>query len=735
MRSWILVSILFVFSLVQGQTPYLDSLKLALQKPVSSDTMRVFQCNEIARAYLDYSLDSTYFYLQKGLDLARRKKYPNGIMSAKNTLGIYYRLNSQYADAIRTYEELIGLCGKYHQENRLVDIYSNLGSVYLGKGNYAQALKNYREAIDIAKKIRGYENVLVLYTDLGVAYKISGLYDQAVKVFREGLGLNKQIKDEEQEGRLYLNIATVYHERQMYDLSIKYHLIAREIMEKLHKYRSLEMVLYNLTLGYCNVGQLGKARNMLDELREVAVKLDEDDIWGSYYYAEANYLLDTGQYAKALQAADMAEKMSNQEADLLNYGEIQLTKAAICEATGKIVLAIRYAKLALEAFRDTKDLNAQVRAYQSLSGMLRKAGDHKKALEYFEMASELKEKMDLESVTNQIETLNSLNELDRKEQDLALSKQTNQRISAENKQKSNLIFGLFLTGGLIMISLGISFKSNQDKKKANALLNQRNEEIERQKSLIEAKQVEIRDSIRYAKRVQELLPVQKRLLREVFPESFIFFQPKNIVSGDFYWIARKNGKFYLAICDSTGHDIPGAFMSTLNMALLDEAINRLGIEEPGQVFNHVRNRLLEFISDDGMQDGMDGVLFCFDERASILTYAAAYNSPVVVRSGELIEFPADKMPVGKSGAMESFRTYSIEIRTGDTLFAYTDGYANQPGGEKGKKLERANLNVYLRELTKERVSDQEQLLETHFTEWKGNLDQVDDVCVFGVKLI
>lgn len=732
MRSWILVSVLLVCSFVQGQTPYLDSLKSTLQKPVSSDTMRVFQYNEIAWSYLDYSLDSSYLYLQKGLELARRKRYPNGIMDAKNTLGVYYRLSSQYPEAIRTYEELIDLRTKYHQEKKLVGTYSNLGSVYLEKGNYAQALKNYQQAIDIAQKFKDYENVLVLYTNIGVAYKACGLFDQAVKAFQDGLELNKQIKNEDQEGRLYLNIATVYHERRMYAQSIKYHLMAKEIMEKSNNSRTLETILYNLALDYRYTKQFNNAKKVLTELKSVAARLDEDEIWLSYYHAEANYLEDIKQYDLALEAANKAEKMSNQEADLLNYAEVQLTKASIYQSMGKLALAVKHGEIALDAFRDTEDINAQVRAYKTLAEILQKAGDHKKALEYFETANNLKEKMDLESVTNQIATLNSLNELDRKEQDLALSKQTNQRISAENERKSNLIFGLFLIGGLIVISLGISFKSNRDKKKANRLLNRQNEEIENQKSLIEAKQTEILDSIHYAKRIQESLLVQKRLLREMLPESFIFFQPKDIVSGDFYWATRRNGKFYLAICDSTGHGVPGAFMSALNITLLGEAINQLGIEEPGKIFNHVRSRLVESISHDGARDGMDGVLFCFEEGK--LTYAAAYNSPVLVRDGELIKFPADKMPVGKSDTMESFQTYSIETNKGDTLFAYTDGYADQFGGEKGKKLKLANLNAYLKELTQKQVSDHAHLLQTHFSNWKGNLDQVDDVCVFGVKI-
>ncbi|MDF3027600.1 MAG: protein serine/threonine phosphatase [Fluviicola sp.] len=733
MRSWLLVITLFTCSLANGQTTYLDSLKSSLQKPVSSDTMRVFQYNEIAWTYLDYSLDSTYLYLQKGLALAKKKNYSNGIMDAKNVLGIYYRLTSRYPEAIHIYEELIRLRKKYHQEDKLIGAYSNLGSVYYEKKEFAKALKNYQKSLEQAQKLKDDERALVLYTNLGVTYKAIGLYDQAIVAFEDGLKLNKKVKGD--EGSLYLNLGTVYHDRQMYHQSIKYFLIAKKAVEKAGNYRLLETILYNLSLDYRHTKQYALAKRMLGELKEVAQRLDEDAVWFTYYRSEANYLSDIKKYPEALKSAEQAELMSNKEADLLNYAEIQLTKATIYQEMGQSKLAIQHAETALEAFNDSEDVNARIRTYNSLSEILKKAGDHKKALEYFEKANSLKEKMDLEAVTNQIATLNSLNELERKEQDLAISEQTNQLIRAENNRKSNLILGLFLIGGLIVISLGISFKSNRQKKKANTLLNAQNEEIENQKSLIEEKQTEILDSIRYAKRIQESLLVQQKLLHESLPESFIFFQPKDIVSGDFYWATKRDGKFYLAICDSTGHGVPGAFMSALNITFLSEAINQLGISEPGRIFNHVRNRLVESISHDGAKDGMDGVLFCFDETSRKLTYTAAYNYPVIIRGGELIKFAADKMPVGKSDIMNDFQTYVIDIEPGDELFAYTDGYADQFGGESGKKLKLANLHAYLLRISDKTMTEQHALLKEYFHSWRGDLDQVDDVCLFGVKLI
>jgi serine phosphatase RsbU (regulator of sigma subunit) len=735
MRSWILGITLFMFSVAFGQREYLDSLKNSLQKPVSSDTMRVFQYNEIAWTYLDYSLDSTFVFANRALRLAQKRNYPNGVMDAKNTLGIYYRYLSEYSKAINMYTELIALRIKNGQEDKLTGAYANLGSVYYEKGSYAQALKHYQKAIDIAKKFHQDDKVLVLYSNLAAAYKSVGLYDQAISTFNEGLKLNKRIKNKEQEAQLYMNLSTVYHEKNMVDESVKYSEIARKLSREVHAVRNRQTILYNLSLDYRTKKQFSKAKACLDEMYAVAKEMDEDDIWLEYFLARANYLYDLKSFGEAMKLTVTAEEYADREADLLSYGEVQLTKASIYAELKKFKEGIEAAELALNAFRDTEDANAQVRTLKVLSELYKTSGDPENALKVFEEAQELKEKTDLESVTNQIATLNSLNELDRKEQDLALSKQTNQLITAENGRKNNLILGLFLIGGLIVISLGISFKSNQQKKKANALLNRQNEEIENQKSLIEEKQTEILDSIHYAKRIQESLLVQQKLLHESLPNSFIFFQPKDIVSGDFYWATKRNGKFYLAICDSTGHGVPGAFMSALNITFLSEAINQLGIVEPGKIFNHVRTRLVESISHDGAKDGMDGVLICFDETSRKLTYAAAYNYPIVIRDGELIKFPADKMPIGKSDLIEEFRTYEIQIEPGDELIAYTDGYADQFGGEKGKKLKLANLHEYLLTISNEKMPEQHALLKDHFQEWKGDLDQVDDVCLFGVKLI
>jgi serine phosphatase RsbU (regulator of sigma subunit) len=268
-------------------------------------------------------------------------------------------------------------------------------------------------------------------------------------------------------------------------------------------------------------------------------------------------------------------------------------------------------------------------------------------------------------------------------------------------------------------------------------------ELEESRLLLSEKNKEIIDSINYAKKIQFTLLAHEEELREAFPNHFVFFQPKDIVSGDFYWstqIKTKNNSslFYLAVCDSTGHGVPGAFMSLLNISFLNEAIVERGIHLPNEIFNHVRNRLIESLGKDGQQDGFDGTLLCFElnEEKKIVNikYAAANNAPILISNKKLIELSCDKMPVGKGVKEDGFKLHEITFTTGDLLCMYTDGYADQFGGEKGKKFKNKNLNQLIVEHSQQELLKLNTILNTTFTQWKGKLEQVDDVCLIGINL-
>lgn len=297
---------------------------------------------------------------------------------------------------------------------------------------------------------------------------------------------------------------------------------------------------------------------------------------------------------------------------------------------------------------------------------------------------------------------------------------------------------------LILISVSAFVFRNQ----TNFYLN----EIESKKNLIEEKQKEIFDSISYAQRIQSAILVSKSYMDKNLGADnyFIQFHPKDIVSGDFYWSAqaRYTGEshsdlfkanpgdelFYFAVCDSTGHGVPGAFMSLLSMGYLSEAVNEKHIYSPDKIFGYVRQRLIESLSHEGQKDGFDGILICINKTNGKICYAASNNCPMLVSGKQALHLPADKMPVGKGIRNEDFSLYFVTYHKGDYLYLYTDGYADQFGGPKGKKFKYRQLQEVIVLNAGKMAVEQKQALEQHFREWKGDLEQVDDVCLSGIKL-
>jgi serine phosphatase RsbU (regulator of sigma subunit) len=275
---------------------------------------------------------------------------------------------------------------------------------------------------------------------------------------------------------------------------------------------------------------------------------------------------------------------------------------------------------------------------------------------------------------------------------------------------------------------------------------ERTEEVFKQKAIIEEKNKDITDSIQYAKKIQLALMTETNLFNDTFNESFVYFKPKDIVSGDFYWATKKiapvvnaHGELenhelvYLAVCDSTGHGVPGAFMSLLNISFLNEAINEKNITAPNEVFNYVRMKLINNISKEGQKDGFDGTLLCINRTTNEVSYSSAFNSPILVSNNSMVELQSDRMPVGYGEKQDHFSLNRIEIKKGDTLYLYTDGYADQFGGPRGKKFMYKKLNEYIQAISAMPLQKQWELLGRNFEEWKGNLEQIDDVCIIGLK--
>jgi serine phosphatase RsbU (regulator of sigma subunit) len=346
-------------------------------------------------------------------------------------------------------------------------------------------------------------------------------------------------------------------------------------------------------------------------------------------------------------------------------------------------------------------------------------------------------KKELSSVGSEIEQQKKLlNDLG-----LRMEEQKGQLLLRETeigKQRTVIFLIAGLTFGVLILLL-LALRVNNQRRKANRLLSEQKREIEQQKQLVEAKQKEILDSINYAKRIQTALMANDNLMKNHLPEHFIFFKPKDIVAGDFYWAEPVNGSFVYATADSTGHGVPGAFMSLLNISKLNEAVNQKRITRPDLVLNDVKRGIIEALNPEGSKevsrDGMDVVLCKINMQEMTLQYAAANNSFCIVRNGNILDCKGDSMPIGKSHDDHIPFSYNeLKLEKGDMIYTFTDGFMDQFGGPKGKKLKTRKLKEMLQELATHPVDHQKKELGNRFDEWRGHLEQVDDVLLIGVRI-
>jgi ligand-binding sensor domain-containing protein/serine phosphatase RsbU (regulator of sigma subunit) len=258
-----------------------------------------------------------------------------------------------------------------------------------------------------------------------------------------------------------------------------------------------------------------------------------------------------------------------------------------------------------------------------------------------------------------------------------------------------------------------------------------------QKHLVQEKHKEITDSINYAERIQKTFLASEEILDKNLGEHFVFFQPKDVVSGDFYWASKlSNGNFGLATADSTGHGVPGAIMSLLNITSLEKAVE--SHYEPADILNQTRKTIIERLKNDGSEeggkDGMDCSFISFNLKTKVITYAAANNPIWIVRGNQLLEFDCDSMPVGKHDFdQKAFTQHTVQLEHGDCIYSLTDGMPDQFGGPKGKKFMYKKLKEFLVSIASKPMLEQKHILKSTFEAWRGDLEQVDDVLIIGIR--
>lgn len=689
-NSLLIILLLFCTFSLSSQNQVSDSL-IKVFESQKKDTSALSTLHKICvSAITENNAEKSLEFAKKGIELAKKLDSKKQEMNFTYHAGKACIILSRYDDGKKYL--LYGASDGKEFDKLYPQFLSALGTVYIKLGDYPKAMDYLLKSLKLKEEKKDSSGIVSTRSNMGNLYAKMKEPEQAMEEYRKCLAIAVHTNDWDLTNT-YINFANGFELFGVMDSSDFYLLKARDLCIKNNNKKSLIVVYGNLGLNAMNKGLVKQAEDYFLKVIEVCEELGNREYIGTAYNSLSELSYKNNDYKKA----------------------------------------ITYAQKGLVISQELGIKVSELEARQLLYDSYKASSNYKEALEQHEVIVVLKDSLLGAEKQKEVTRKEMQFEFDKQQ---ALQKAEQEKLDAiatEEKKKQRIILYAvsagFLLLGLLAIVIYRNLRSNKEQNKIISI----------QKAIVEEKQKEILDSIHYAERIQKTLLANKEMINAHLPESFILFKPKDIVSGDFYWATQNTdsagrNQFYLTVADSTGHGVPGAFMSLLNISFLNEAINEKNIFAPNQVFNHVRKRLTE--SMEGRQDGMDAVLLriTYAAEGMRIDYAAAHNAPLLISNGEMIHLKADKMPVGKGERNEDFILHTIEAKKGDLLYLYTDGYPDQFGGEKGKKFKYKQLEQFIESIHNLPLEEQGELLSKRFEEWKGELDQVDDVCIIGIRL-
>jgi len=548
--------------------------------------------------------------------------------------------------------------------------------------------------------------------NIGNVYSDQGENTKALDYYNKSIKIREELKDEQGLAMCYNNISNIYNLLGDFEKALDYSFKSLAIREKVGNKKGASISLNNIGSIYSEHGEFSKAQEFY--LRSMKLKEEIGDTAGM-----AVCYLNIG----------------------ITYNkQKQLDKG------------IEYTQKALLLSKKLGTITTSTNASRALFESYKELGKYREALEMHELTIKLRDSIiSEENKTELMRTEMQYNyekqkALDEKEQEKIIAIATEQ----EKKQK---VISYSIALGLVLVLLFAVFVVNRLR-----ITRSQKVIIEHQKHIVEEKQKEILDSINYAKRLQEAILPPSQFVKQHLSESFILYKPKDIVAGDFYWMEVVSGEagerrtekksqnsqpdselILIAAADCTGHGVPGAMVSVVCSNALNRTTLEFGITEPGNILDKARELVLETFSrsDKDVKDGMDISLCSImksKEEEFEIHWAGANNALYYISAGEIHEVSPDKQAIGKTEKPFPFKTNTLNLKKGDTLFLFTDGFADQFGGEKGKKFKSKQLKDVLLKNSSLPIEEQKAKLETVFEKWKGNLEQIDDVCVIGVRL-
>lgn len=661
----------------------------------AEDTQRVNVLREISYNNRIDNPKLALDYADQALNLAYALDWESGKFSTTMQKGLVYYNMTRHDSSIVYFERALATAIPRNIPSELAAVYSNLGNAYGDIGQNKKCLDCYLKSDTYARLSNQPFKTVYMKVNIGTIYSVMEQHDSALVFYEDAL-----------ETMLGLD----------------------SIDEKLY------IVYGNLGATYMELGDTVKSEAAFRRSHYFALKYNNNRGLASSYDHLAIIEFHNGRTDTALAYFRKSLAYSYAIEAGQSISEVCYHLGNVFNELGMYDSALYYLNGGLRVCQDIQDVYTLDDYYREISRSYEMTGRLDSALHYykrFEAARDTLFGMNKSNLVNEMR-VEIENEKRQKENELLI----------EQGEKKDLILYASIVLGVLVLLLGIvAFNRYLVKKRSAMLLQKQNEEIQEQKEIIEEKNKDITDSIRYAKRIQNAILPSDEHIAALFPQSWCCFVPKDIVSGDFFWFEQEGDYKLFGVIDCTGHGVPGALLSVVGHSILGKAISDHKLVMPDKILGfldeeiHRTLRHRDLQEENAIQDGMDVALCCYHEKSQTIYYAGAFNPMYILRNGEILETKADKLMIGAGASRyRPFQLHTIKVEKGDEVILFSDGYADQFGGPFGKKMKYKPFKQMLISVAGKSMQEQHTYVQNTFDEWRKNFDQVDDVCVVAVKL-
>jgi serine phosphatase RsbU (regulator of sigma subunit) len=579
--------------------------------------------------------------------------------------------------------------------------------------NSDSAIKYGQAALAIASKIDFKIEQAHILNNLGNVYTEKGEFTKALNNYFEAEKLFTNVNNNEGRAITSLNIGRVYDKQDFIAQALNQIGI---LFYRKDKNKSVEYLTSALEINK----EINNESRVMEGLNNLGVINQE-----------------LGKFNEALKAFEVILNFSRSANDKINFVAALHNIGLVYKDQKNFASAISYIDSSIYIAREIKDFADLHEAYSTLSEIYSEKKNHQKALECFRLSSAAKDSFLQQTREKEFAEMSTKYETEKKEKEnITLRKQheIELAVAAEKEKKLNVIT-YAIAFGLIIVLLFSFILSSRLK-----ITRQQKRIIESQKQVVDEKQKEILDSIHYAQRIQNAILAKEEDIKKYFPESFLFYKPKDIVAGDFYFFDTTETHVFYAAADCTGHGVPGALVSVVCANALSRCVKEFELCEPGKILDKARELVLDTFKKSGqdVKDGMDISLFVKEIKTGQYKWAGANNPLWILKnkngSTELNQITANKQPIGLSENPQPFTTHDLNLSKGDSVFLFTDGLPDQFGGPKNKKYKYKRLQEKLTESNSLGLAEQKMFIENDLRLWQGGDEQVDDILLIGFRV-